>query len=132
MAHTVTVTRLLDGPRHAIFHVYLKCDGSTGEVVDQIIIDPATLVPAKKPSARFRLDKIWWDLSGFGVRFEFRNVPDSPVWTCSPSASNHICFEHIGGLTDRSGLDGAAALQISTYGFDATAKQGTLIIKITK
>lgn len=133
MAHTVAVTKLLDGPRHAIFHVYLKCDGLTGELADQIIIDPANLSPSQKPNSRFRLDKIWWDLNGFGVRFEFNNIPDTPIWTCAPNCGPYIDFtEALGGLPDKSGLDGSAALQISTYGFDNAIKQGSLIIKIKK
>lgn len=131
MAHTVTITKLLDGQRHAIFHVYLKCDGAAGEITDQVLIDPATLLPAQKTSSRFRLDTIWWDFTGFSGRFEFDNVPDTPVWTVSPG-TNYICFEKIGGLADRSGLDGTGALQFSTVGFDSAAKQGTMIVKITK
>lgn len=131
MANTITVTKHLDGPRHAVFHVYLKGDGSAGEVTDQIIIDPALLTPALTTKARFRIDDIKWSFStGLGVRFEYNSIPDSPIWTCF--GSHHINFEDAGGLQDRSGLDGGGALQITTIGLDSAAKQGTFIIKITK
>lgn len=131
MAHTVTITKLLEGPRHAIFHVYLKCDGASGEVVDQVIIDPVDLMPPQRNKPALRIDELWWDFSGFVVRFEFNSIPDTPVWTISPG-TNHICFGKIGGLADRSSLDGTGALQFSTVGFDNAAKQGTMIVKITK
>lgn len=131
MAHTVTITKLNDGPKYAIFHVFLKCDGQSGDLVDQIILDPSTLVPPKKTRERVHLQELWWDCAGFVVRFEFNSIPDTPVWVIS-QYNNHVCFEEIGGLADRSGLDGAGALQISTVGFDSDSKQGTIIVKVKK
>lgn len=131
MAHTINITKLNDG-RNVVVHVYLKCDGVTGEVVDQIIVDPADLTPVKSAAPFLSLDEIWWDFTGFGVRFEYNSIPDTPVWTASAGNGNHACFDSFGGLADRSGLDGAGALQITTFGFDNTAKEGSFVVRLTK
>lgn len=131
MAHTVTITKLLDGPRHAIFHTYLKCDGTTGEIQDAVVISLADV--GLNGKSRLTIEEIWWDFSGFGVRLEFNDLVDTPIWTISPGASNHINLQNnLGGLLDRSGLDGNGSLLFNTYGFDSATKQGTFIIKIRK
>ena len=132
MAHTINITTVNDGPKNVVVHVYLKCDGVTGEIVDQIIVDPALLVPSRSAKPFLSLDEIWWDFTGFGVRFEYNSIPDTPVWTASAGNGSHVCFEDFGGLADRSGLDGAGALRITTFGFDNAAKEGTFVVKLTK
>lgn len=132
MANTVSITTLLDGPKHAIVHVYLKCDGLEGEVVDHLIFDPATLFPPQNPVPKFVIEQIWHDLSGFGVRLEYNSIPDTPIWTCGEGESCHMDFREFGGLKDRSGLDGSGGLQITTFGFDNAIKQGTMVVKIRK
>lgn len=131
MTNTVNITTLMEGPRHVIVHVYIKSDGVEGEVVDQLIVDPATLVPPQAAVAKFDIEEIWWDFTGFGVRFEFNSIPDYPIWTCNEQG-NHADFRSFGGLHDRSGMDGSGGLQITTFGLDSASKQGTLVIKIRK
>lgn len=131
MTNTVNITTLLDAKRHAIVHVYIKSDGVEGEVVDQIIIDPATLVPPQAAVAKFDIEEIWWDFTGFGVRFEFNSIPDYPIWTCNEQGS-YVDMRSFGGLKDRSGMDGSGALQITTFGLDSANDQGTFVIKIRK
>lgn len=123
MSNTVQVTTLQDGSRYAIVHVFVKSDGSEGEIIDQVLYTPA---------GRLRIDEIWWDFSGFGMRLEYDDIPDEVVWTVSPGASNHICFDKIGGLADRSGVDATYRLQFSTYGLTGSDKQGSMVIKLSK
>ena len=56
MTNTVNITTLMEGPRHVIVHVYIKSDGVEGEVVDQLIVDPATLVPPQAAVAKFDIE----------------------------------------------------------------------------
>jgi hypothetical protein len=128
MPHTVSIEKVLDGPRTLIFQVYLKHDGASADLADVEIAKPADFGMAAKPG--FRVDEIWYDVSGFLVRLEFNDLADNPIWVCSSSA-NQICFEEVGGLADRSGLDGNGALQLSTVGF-AAGMEASILIKVRK
>ena len=44
MANAVTITKILDGARSAVFHVFIKSDGASGELVDQVLIDPVLCI----------------------------------------------------------------------------------------
>lgn len=134
MAHTVKITKLLDGSRHAIFHVYLKHDGQSGDLVGAKLIDPLQdLLPVQAKKPRFRIEEIWWDFYGFGVRLEYDDVVDNPVWVVTAGSGNYVDLkECLGGLKDRSGLDGNGKLLFSTIGFTGAPKQGTMIVKIRK
>lgn len=133
MTHTVTITKLFEGQRHVTMHVYLACDGASGEITDQVIVNPTTFTPPLAAKATLAIEEIWYDFSGFGVRLEYDNLVDTVIWTCTSGNGNHIDLrENLGGLADRSGLDGTGNLQFSTYGFDAVKKQGTMIVKLKK
>ena len=135
MANTVTVTKLLDGARSAVFHIYIKSDGLTGELTDQVLIDPATdLNPVLNAVPSLTIDQLWYDLSGFDARLEFDYlVEDTAVWTLSAGNGVHMDFSQFGGLKDRSNiLDGTGKLMITTNGLLSAGDNGTIIIKVRK
>ena len=131
----IVVTKLLDGPRQAVFHIYLKSDGVTGELEDEVVIDPvADIVPNRNSEPTLTIEEIWSDLSGFVALFKFDNlVAGTPAWVVSGGAGNYIDFRTFGGIKDQSpALDGGGSLMISTTGFSDVDDQGTIIIKIRK
>jgi hypothetical protein len=135
MANTVTVTKLQDGERHAIFHVFIKSDGSSGDMVDQVIIDPAIdFDPALPLKPCMTVCELWYDLSGFDARLDFSYLTsDTPAWTLSAGNGVHMDFTPFAGLKDRSGsLDGTGKLMVSTNGLTAAGDNGTIVIKVRK
>lgn len=135
MANNVTITKLEDGARFAIFHVFMQSDGASGELVKSVVIDPLLdFVPPKARKPSMSIERLWYDISGFTARLEFDYLTDeTPVWTCSPANGTHMDFSHFGGLKDRSGAqDGSGKLMISTSGFTEATDSGSIIIKVKK
>jgi len=128
MANTVTITKINEGPRNAVFHIYLASDGAEGELTDQVIIDPVADL-GLSTEERMVVDSICYSLSGFDARVEFDTglVEDKMIWLLTPNNS-FIDFTKFGGLKDRSGLDGTAKLQITTTGFSDATDQGSIVI----
>lgn len=134
MANTVSIKKLLDGPRSAIFFVYVRNDGSSGELVDQVIIDPnSDLSPVMGSGMKLSIAKVWFSLAGFDIVLKFESTPDVPVWVL-PAGTNtsKADFTEFGGLQDQSGIDATGKLLISTSGFSSSADQGSFIIKVNK
>ena len=135
MANSVLITKLLDGPRSAIFHIFIESDGASGDMTDQVLIDPTTSFdPALDSTPTITIDSLWYDLSGFDAKLEFDYLlSDTPVWTLSAGNGVHMDFNCFGGLKDRSNaLDGTGKLTITTNGLSALGDNGTLIIKVRK
>lgn len=133
MANTVTIRKMLDGPKHAIFHVYLASDGAAGELTDQVIIDPTTdITPALTAGADLTVECIWFQVDGFSVRFEFDATADTPIWMLTPGTDSFVDFRDMGGIKDSGGAGATGKIQITTTGFTASTDQGTFIIKVRK
>lgn len=133
MPHTVKIVKELDGERFLVLRVFIKSDGVSGDLVGIPIMDPTSTPNPPKPAKPFAtIEAIWFDLDGFNMRLDYDDVVDPPAWTISQGAGNYVDFSGMGGIDDRSGLDGTGKLLLSTFGLDAAAKQGTLLIKIRK
>lgn len=128
----VEVTKMLDGPRNAAFHIFISGDGS-GDAVDVVIIDPATdFDPVLPASPGIKLQKIWHDLQGFSVFFEYEYLAsDTPLWTITDNGSNCLDFSCFGGITDRSDIDGSGKIKLTTSGLEL-GELGTIILHIIK
>ena len=130
---SVTVTKLLDGPRNAVFHVAIVGD-ALGDLTDEVLIDPAVdFDPALPAKPGMRLDCLCYDLTGFSAWLEFDQLlSDTPLWTMSEG--NPVCFdfEKFGGLADRSiSSDGSGKLLLNTKGL-AADDRGTIILHVRK
>jgi len=134
MAHSVTVTKLLDGQRNAAFHVFIKSDGATADLTDYVLIDPAlSFDPGLNQKPSITVEEIYYDLAGFDAFLDFDYLlSDTPLWAMSGGQCAEAEFDCVGGLKDRSNeLDGTGKLQITTSGL-TTGKFGSIIIKIRK
>lgn len=135
MANTVDITKIMEGERHAVFHISISSDGASGEITDAVLIDPAIdLSPTLNAKPTLTIEHLWYDLSGFDARLEFNYLlSDTPVWTLSGGNGVHMDFMPFGGLKDRSNvLDGNGKLKISTSGLTALGDGGTIVIKVRK
>lgn len=133
MPHTVTVTKIEEGNRFLVLRVYIKGDGLSQDLAGAVIADPTTFNPVQSLKPTLGIDEIWYDLDGFNIRLDFDSLVDPPAWTASQGGGGvHLDFGGIGGITDKSGLDGAGRLLLSTSGLDTAAKQGSVILKLRK
>lgn len=129
----VIVTKLIDGARNAVFHVFVEGDG-TGEVSDEVIADPVTSFdPALPPNPTLTVKALHYDINGFAAKLEFDYlVSDTPVWSMSSDSSGSYDFCAFGGLKDRSdATDGKGKLKLTTVGLGA-GDFGTLIVELRK
>ena len=135
MSHTVQMTKLLDGPRHAIVHVYLRSDGLSDDLKRFVIIDPTDdLEPAKESKPGLVIEQIVYDFAGFdaSLKFDTGLVEDNYIWVLPEGASAKVDFREFGGFKDRSGLDGTGRLVIDTFGLLSIGDQGSMLLKIRK
>jgi hypothetical protein len=137
MANTVVVQKLIDGPRLAVFRVYLRGDGASGEIKNQVIIDPnADLVPPLGKGRRLSLVKVWYGAAGVDVALAFQDpakVEQVPIWVIpAGTLSGHVNFNEFGGISDKSGIDALGKLILSTTGLMTINDQVSLIIKVSK
>jgi hypothetical protein len=135
MAHKVVVTKLIDGPRHAVIHVYVRSDGASADLTDYVLIDPATdLTPSPGGVPSLTIEHLQYDLSGFNAELEFEYLTDDTgAWVMADGSAGCFDFGSFGGLKDRSNvLDGTGKLMLTTSGLSNAGDKGTVIIKVRK
>lgn len=129
MANTVTLRTLVDGPKTAVVHVHLLCDGASGELTDQVVVDVSTFSPVP---TKVTIEEVWYSLVGFDAMLEFDATADKAAWKLGSSDSGYIDFRCFGGLKDNSGSGSTGDVVLTTAGFTAATDEGTLIIKVRK
>ncbi len=129
----ITITKLLDGMKNAVVHVFLQGDGS-GDLNGEVIIDPAVdFDPPLPAKPEVRLNQLWYDFTDFSGYLFFNDlITGTPIWSMSAGQLNHGDFSVFGGLTDRSDpLSGNGQLKLTTKGLEA-GDVGTLILYCKK
>ena len=131
MAHKVTITKILPGNHRSQFHIYLLSDGTSGELVDEVLIDPVTDLGIPS-SSRLAIERITYSFTGFSSRIEFDTgvVDDKMIWVLPEKANEPIDFNPWGGLKDQSGLDGTGKIQITTNGLTNAGSEGSILIMV--
>lgn len=135
MANTPTVTKVMDGQRNAVFHIYIRGDGVSGDLSKYVIIDPLLdLDPSQKRKPTFTITDLWYSLSGFDARLEFDYLNDETgIWALAPGNATQLNFDVFGGLKDRSNeLDGTGKILLSTSNLISANCCGSIIIKVRK
>ncbi len=125
---SMTVTKLLDGPRHSIFHYAIE-----SEVADStfILIDPqADIFPT---SYKLTVEELKYDWMGFDAKIHFDSdlVGGTMTWVLPQLTHGGVDFRPFGGFKDRSGINGDGKLRLTTYGLTAMGR-GTLIVRVRK
>ncbi len=130
---TIVKTKLMEGRKKAIFHFYLESDGVSGELSNVILLDPTVdFNPAETSSSQYSVTKIWSSLSVFDGILKFNALEPYVIWVLSPDNSTDVCFDHFGGLKDRSTAAHDGKLLLSTNGFAPAGSAGVLIVEIRK
>jgi hypothetical protein len=129
MAHTVTVTPLMAGSSRSIFLIGLESDGVSGELTNEILINPCLLGLNSK--ARLVIEGIEYNFADFDARLLFDSgFPAKRLaWTMHSQLSTND-FNPYGGIKDQSDIDGNGNILITTNGFGSAGVVGSLIIKI--
>ena len=131
MAHKIVITKILPGTYRSQFHIFFESDGASGELVDQVLVDPVVDLGLKS-TARLSIQMLTFSFAGFDARIEFDSglVDDRMLWVLPQNSDNHVCFDCWGGLKDNSGLDGTGKIQITTKGFGTAGAQGSLLLMV--
>lgn len=125
MSNRIDVTTLLDGPKHALIHVFMQADGS-GEIDSYDLTSGIDGAP-------YYLEDVTWAFSGFAAKLHFELlVNDTLIWVL-PEFSDYIDFTKYGGIKDKGNpLDATGKLLITTTGFTNIGDEGSLIIRLKK
>jgi hypothetical protein len=129
MANTVTITKLVDGQRNAVLHVYVASDGAAGELSDQVVVDASSLSGAP---TKLTIERICWAFQGFSGRLEFDATADSPAAVLFDGDNGCLDFSSFGGLPDPAGAGSTGDILLTTTGFSASGDEGVLIIEVRK
>lgn len=132
MAHVVTVTPIVDGPKKATFFVYLESDGQSGELVNYVLIDTKTDFAQSSDMKRLAVLQVWNSFSWFDGLLKFDDLNPMPSWQLTRDASSYHDLRYFGGLKDITSIDGTGKLMISTSGFSAAGSVGTMVIEVRK
>ena len=136
MAHTVTKRHIGGGNYRTWYHITLLSDGASGELSDQVLIDPVTDLTDKNGNpltskARPFVESIEYNFAGFNAKLEFEYlVSDNLVWVLGREQFYHDFLKY-GGLLDPSAVDGTGKIMISTVDFGNAGSMGSIILKIS-
>ncbi len=135
MAHTANITKIMDGERNAVFHIFIQGDGQSADLSKLVLIDPnVDLCPKLGRKPCLSVTELWYDLAGFDGKLEFDYLNDETgIWALTQGNGTHQCFDAFGGLKDRSpALDGTGKILLSTFGLLSASAVGSIIIKVRK
>jgi len=125
----LTVTKILDGEKNSIVHVFVA--GGNGDLKKEVIIDPSNFAMGK--FNKFAIDSISYALHGFSAVISFsEGIEGIPALVLSEEQSFTLDLTEYGGLKDMSGADGNGNILLSTYGLNESNKSGMVIIKLHK
>ena len=100
----ISIQKMLDGPRNAVFKVDVSLDGSGDYAIPQTIVDPAQLSrtgPNDAPLKRVRVDILDWDVQdGLSVNLLWDGAGSAPLWRMV-GRSIEKAF-HVGGLQNNA------------------------------
>ena len=132
MAHIITPTILLDSPKSAIVHVYIESDGQSGDLVNQVVLDPKTDFVDSPLRIQMSLTQVWFSLAWFDGMLTFDDLVPYPSWMLARDTVGYHDFRFFGGIKDRSSIDGTGKVMLSTNGLTPLGNKGTIVMEIRK
>lgn len=132
MSNIVTKTKIVDGPKSAVVHIYLESDGQEGELDNYVLLDPVADF-GLSTDHQLTVTQVWYSLVWFDVLMKFSALSNYPSWMLPRvSDSNYLDFRYFGGLKDRATAEHTGQLLISTTGFAPQGSIGTLVVEVKK
>ena len=118
---SISITKLNDGERNKIYHVFLDGDGN--DFSDQVLIPAGDLLTC---------EGLTWCFDGFSGVLKFPYLVDGTLmWVLSSDDCPTVDFRDFGGIKDRSNpLDATGGVLLDTTGIGS--KKGSLILKMRK
>ena len=133
MSNKIVLTKMVEGSRNVIFHVYLESDGIEGELENAILIDPTKdLSPEVTDKRQYKITQIWSSLVWFDALLTFDALDKFPSWLIARDSENYIDFRYFGGIKDKSDAEHSGEIRITTNGFAEKGSRGTMIIELKK
>ena len=126
---SVVRTKLLDGPRHAIFHFAIE--NEVADLEDYVLIDPA--VDITPTAYKLVVEDVLHAFVGFDAKIHFDSdvVEGIMTWVLPTGLNEYVDFRMMGGFKDRSGIDGNGKLMLTTSGLQP-GEMGSLILRVRK
>ena len=133
MANTNLKHVLEDGPREHVVALTLACDGSSGEISADPLVDVSALseVSPGKPCTAVKLMGVQWSLSGTDIKLSWDATAPVPFLVVS-GGYGKLCFERSGGIPNNSGVGKTGDVLFSTSGFNAATDMGTAVFHFRK
>lgn len=137
MANSVTLRKLVEGPKHLVVMAKFNID-TTAEMTDTLFVDPngsgtCDPVPIMPAAAAFSIEEIWSSVSSMAVVLEFDATTDTPAWVITAGAGNDVYdFREFGGIKDGGGTGATGKIQMTTIGATANVSTGVIILKLRK
>lgn len=138
MPNLVQKWKMMDGPSHVTLHVYLASDGQSGDLLNYVLLDPATeLVPSMPRRQDLIVKQVWFEFGGFTATLLFNATSPWPFWELTGSVGLQHDWRFFGGIRDRSdaagfGLSSDGKLLLSTTGFTDVSNKGALVLWMEK
>ena len=131
MANRIEVTKLLDGPRNLIYHVYIESDGASGDIDEFVLVDPSN--ENMGSNTNFTIEDITWSFNGFAGKLSFEFLIDHTLMWVMGAEGNYADFKKYGGLKDRGDpADATGKILFSTMGLAAEGDEGSFIVNLRK
>lgn len=131
----VTIRKIVEGDSHLVVRVSFLSDG-TGELVNEVVLSPSDLVPARPNSKpAFRIMQLWYGLPGFDVTLGYGTLQPEAAWTIARDTCPHVDFRSFGGLRDYDTVppsDENGKLWVSTNGFTTAGSKGSIVLELRK
>ena len=127
----VSITKIVDGPRTAAFHIFIKGDG-LGDITNEVLVDGDSFDPSLPKDPLLTITRIKYDLTGFSSIIEFDYLgSDTPIWSMSDGQYADVDLCEISGLRDRSAQDGQGSIKLTTSGLGA-GDTGSILLTVRK
>lgn len=128
MAGTLTTQILEDGPRNSIVKVTYISNTTTGDLAQQVVIDPASFSPVP---TQFRIDGIWFSISD---QLEVQLLWDAttPVLIVPLAGRGKQFYKQFGGLQNNAGAGKNGKIDMLTTGWASGTQIFEIILWLVK
>ena len=133
MANTNLKHVIEDGPRDYVVALTLACDGSSGEISADTLVEVSALaeVSPGKACTAVKLVAVQWSLSGADLKLSW-DATAAVLFLVLSGAYGKLCFERFGGIANNSGGGKTGDVLFSTSGFTAATDLGTAVFHFRK